>query len=124
MTEPLREPGGANVLQSPDEIVDVTADVAFGSPRTPNGRRATLVTASLSIEATGGNESRVECDVDGEPTAYAIVNTSSGGLTGNPDVTQTESVTFLVPAGSSYTLRNVADPAGTNAIHDVHEAAL
>lgn len=124
MSEPLREPGAGNILQSPDSIDDVTADVAFGSTRTPNGTRPTLVTVSVSVEATGGSEGRVECDIDGSPTAFVAVNTAAGALSGNPDVSQTETVTFLVPAGSTYTIRNALDPAATNAIDAVHEAQL
>lgn len=124
MREPFREPGSSMILRQPEEISDVTAEVSFDAARAPNDRRPTLVTASVSIEATGGNEGRVETDVDGETTAYAIVDTAAGGLTANPDVTQTESVTFLVPAGSTYTIRNVLDPAATNTIDGVHEATL
>lgn len=102
---------------------DATADVSFGTPRTPAGG-PTLVLAVVATTATGGNPAEVAVDVGGTERSSVTTDTASGGLAGNPDVTTGQVVTTTVPRGGSYTLRNVTDPAVANAVSAVHELKL
>lgn len=106
-----------------DTINDVTSSVSFGSARAPSdGPHLVLIT--ITVEATGGNAGSIQFQIDGTVRVEAGVDTASGALTGNPDVIQTESTTFLVPKGSSYTVVNNLDPAGTNSIDRANEIPL
>lgn len=113
---------------SASDYTDVTADVSFGTARTPSTNEATHVIATVAIESTGGNEGRVDFDLDtgggGRTVAQFGVQSTSGALTGAPDSRDKQSITVIVPSGTSYTLVNALDPAGTNAIVSVEEMSL
>lgn len=103
---------------------DVTSNVAFDTPRTPNEKRPTLVLATVQVLSTGGSEASVTVDVDGATRAEFSATATAGALTSAPDFQQTETTTFLVPSGASYTVSNSADPGGSNSITRVQEVTL
>lgn len=108
---------------APDGFEDVTGSVAFGTARTPSEVDVTFVVATVTI-GTDGTEGTVGVDVDGVTVASPSQNVNAGALTDTPNIIADESVPFLVPDGGTYTLRNVADPLGANAIDRVSEAQL
>lgn len=123
-----KQPNGSldrtDILSVKGGYSDETANISFGASRTPNVERPTLVAITASVEASGGSAAEVAIDIDGIQVESLVSNTSSGGLSGNPNVINTVSETVIVPAGSSYTIRNVTDPNATNAISSVQELTL
>lgn len=106
----------------PGEYEDVSGSISFETERDP--ANAVLVLATIAVFSTGGVAATVEIDVGGVKRVETTVHTTAGGLSGDPDTEQTETLTFAVPRGWTYMIRNVADPGGVNAIHMVHEMPL
>lgn len=103
---------------------DTTAETSFGTARIPDANNPTLVLVAVHIRSTGGSTAQVDIDVDGTKRAESTVTATAGALTSAPDVQTTETVSLIVGAGSSFTIRNTADPNGTNSIASVHELTL
>lgn len=100
---------------------DATANVSFGTSRTPNPDKATLVLATVTVYSTGGNIAQIQFDVGGSQKAEVMTAVYSGALASAPDTEERRTASFIVPPGSSYTIRNVADPNTTNSLDSVLE---
>lgn len=106
-------------LGSPDAYRDVTSQVAFGSSRSV-GSETTFVWGVVQL-ASDGTAAEVAVDLNGTQLATLQHTVDSGGLTSTPNITTDKIVPLFVPPEASYTLRNVTDPLGENAIEAVRE---
>lgn len=99
--------------------------LAFDTWRTPNANRPTLVTVRLRSITDGTTPGRTSPQVDegGGTTADYSFTTEADPALGSGGLV-VDNITFYVPAGGSYQISNVTDPAGTNAISAHREFTL
>lgn len=115
--------GGGDALAASDigavseptasDVNDVTASVSFGSSRTPNADRTVQVLIQANAVSDGA-QSRISFDMDGTEVTEVVGEMVASGTGSNGSVQVP--VSFDVPPGSSYTVRNAADPTGNNSI--------
>lgn len=100
-----------------DQVLD------FGTWRTPSAERPVLVLASVTIQPSGVTSAALALEVDrsGGETAEDVKELR--GPAGLGGAFRTE-MTAWVPAGGSYQIRNVSNPAGGNAINEINEVVL
>ena len=100
--------------------------LGFGSWRTPNAARPTLVIIEAGTQPTAGSGAQIEVAVDesgGTTEDYDL--TVSGSIANiGVGVNQPGTISFIVPAGGSYQVKNTLDPATANTIHDIREWVL
>jgi hypothetical protein len=123
MREPSREPFVSSIVQVGETYSDVTATVSFGTSRTPDAERPTLVIATVLLR-TDGTAAEATVDVNGATVTSLHFDTDAGGLAEAPPAEAHYSATVFVPPESSYTISNTADPALANAIQHVQEIQL
>lgn len=113
-----------NVLEERSES---SASPGFGSFRTPNADRTTLLTVEASAQTDGAADGTVELDVDkdGGTSPDFTLTVANVGSTATGGTTVTDSVAGVpIPAGASYQVSNASDPNAANSLDVVREQTV
>lgn len=92
--------------------------INFGDVVKPNPNQDILVVASIQMKNATETSSQITANIETESDKIAVSTISMEGING----VQTQSMTFIVPAGASYNLQQNGN--GENAIISVYELAL